>query len=145
MLEEQKSEVEKVLGELEITGKPVIEVMNKADLVAAGEAEVRPQKGRVWVSALTGQGLDVLLKAIDDNLVVDPVIEASFCLPQSEGAVLAALEGGSVLSQKQFEGNSVLVTAKGPASLLNRFRRFRLERGAKRNPPEELLEKGGLN
>lgn len=124
LLEEQKIEVEKVLGELEVSGKPVIEVMNKADLLPLGEAGMSPQQGRIWVSALTGQGLDKLLKAIDDSLIVDPVIEASFCLPQSEGAILAALEGGAVLSRKKFESNHVLVTARGPASLLNRFRRF---------------------
>jgi GTP-binding protein HflX len=126
MLDEQKMEVEKVLAELDVTGKPAIEVMNKADLLPGAEAAMPPQKGRVWVSALTGQGLHDLLKEIDDNLVIDPVIESTFCLPQSEGSVLAALEGGAVVSEKQFEGNHVLVTAQGPASLLNRYRRFRV-------------------
>jgi GTP-binding protein HflX len=126
MLDEQKIEVEKVLAELEVTGKPVIEVMNKADLLPTGETAMPPQEGRVWVSALTGQGLDDLLKAIDESLMIDPVIESTFCLPQSEGSVLAALEGGAVLRGKQFEGNDVLLTAKGPASLLNRYRRFRV-------------------
>ncbi|HEV2711337.1 MAG TPA: hypothetical protein VGU67_14065 [Edaphobacter sp.] len=46
-------------------------------------------------------------------------------LPQSEGAILAALEAGAVLEKKRFEGNLAYVTARGPASLLNRFRRFR--------------------
>jgi GTP-binding protein HflX len=130
MLEEQKIEVEKVLAELEVTGKPAIETMNKADLLPAAEAAAPPQKNRVWVSALTGEGLDDLLRAIDESLVVDPVIESTFCLPQSEGSVLAALEGGAVLGEKRFEGNRVLLTAKGPASLLNRFRRFRVKRSS---------------
>jgi GTP-binding protein HflX len=130
MLEEQKIEVEKVLAELEVTGKPAIEIMNKADLLPEAEAAAPPQKNRVWVSALTGEGLDDLLRAIDESLVVDPVIESTFCLPQSEGSVLAALEGGAVLGEKRFEGNRVLLTAKGPASLLNRFRRFRVKRSS---------------
>ena len=127
MLDEQKAEVEKVLAELEVTGKPVIEVMNKADLLPVGEISMHAQQGRVWVSALTGQGLPELLRAIDEGLVIDPVIEMTYRLPQSEGGVLAALEAGSVLSSKHFEGDQVLVKAKGPASLLNRYRRFGVE------------------
>ena len=34
MLEEQKAQVEKVLAELDVAEKPVIEVLNKIDLVA---------------------------------------------------------------------------------------------------------------
>jgi len=36
---------------------------------------------------------------------VDPLVEASFCVPQSEGALLAALEAGAVVREKSFEGN----------------------------------------
>jgi GTP-binding protein HflX len=53
------------------------------------------------------------------------VIEMQFRLPQSEGAVLAALEAGAIVEGKRFEGNLAYVTARGPASLLNRYRRFR--------------------
>jgi GTP-binding protein HflX len=128
MLEEQKVEVEKVLGELEVAGKPVIEVMNKADLVSPEGREALRRKGRVWVSGLTGEGLGELLQAIDDHLVVDPVIETDFRLPQSEGAILAALEAGAVLREKRFKGNLVYLVVRGPASLLNRYRRFQVRR-----------------
>jgi GTP-binding protein HflX len=46
-------------------------------------------------------------------------------VPQSEGALLAALEAGAVVGEKSFEGNLVVLTARGPASLLERYRRFR--------------------
>ena len=81
--------------------------------------------GSVAVSGLKKLGLDNLLKAIDDALVADPVIEMHFRLPQSEGAVLAALEAGAIVQGKRFEGNLAYVTARGSASLLNRYRRFR--------------------
>ena len=133
MADEQKQQVEKVLGELEVQGKPVIEVMNKIDLLqeeerarlaadvgASGEGAVR-----VAVSALTRTGMDKLLAAIDAALVVDPLVEARLRLPQSEGAALAALEAGAVVAEKRFEGNLVHLRARGPASLLERYRRFR--------------------
>jgi GTPase len=126
MLDEQKAQVEKVLGELEVGGKPVIEVFNKIDLVSAEERErLSAIPGAVAVSGLAKLGLDQLLAAMDEALVVDPLIEARFRLPQSEGAVMAALEAGALVEGKSFEGNLVYLTAKGPASLLNRYRRFR--------------------
>jgi GTP-binding protein HflX len=100
--------------------------MNKADLLP-GDHVMQPQQGRVWVSALTGQGLADLLKAIDERLVFDPLIEATFRLPQSAGRALAALEGGAVIRRKHFEGNRVLLSVRGPASLLNRYRRYQVE------------------
>ena len=123
MMDEQKAQVERVLGELDVTGKPVIEVLNKADLVSPEERE--HLTGGIAVSGLKKQGLDELLAAIDDALVVDPLIRVKLRLPQSEGAILAALEAGSILETKRFEGNLAYVTARGPASLLNRFSRFR--------------------
>ena len=124
MGDEQKAQVEKVLGELDVTGKPVIEVLNKIDLVQDPHAMPMGAPGSVAVSGLKKLGLDHLLKAIDDALVEDPLIERKFRLPQSEGAVLAALEAGAIVDEKTFEGNLAYVTARGPASLLHRYRRF---------------------
>jgi GTP-binding protein HflX len=125
MVDEQKTQVEKVLAELDVSKKPVIEVLNKIDLIGNDEGMPMGAPGSIAVSGLKKLGLDHLLAAIDAALVVDPLIEMQFRLPQSEGAVLAALEAGAVVEGKRFEGNLAYVTARGPASLLNRFRRFR--------------------
>jgi GTP-binding protein HflX len=125
MVDEQKAQVQKVLAELDVSKKPVIEVLNKIDLVSEGEGMPMGAPGSVAVSGLRKLGLDNLLAAIDTALVADPVIEMRFRLPQSEGAILAALEAGAIVEGKRFEGNLAYVTARGPASLLNRFKRFR--------------------
>jgi GTPase len=125
MVDEQKSQVEKVLAELDVSEKPVIEVLNKIDLVSDHGIMPMGAPGSIAVSGLKKLGLDHLLAAIDTALVVDPLVEMQFRLPQSEGAVLAALEAGAIVEGKRFEGNLAYVTARGPASLLNRFRRFR--------------------
>jgi GTP-binding protein HflX len=125
MLDEQKAQVEKVLAELEVTRKPTIEVLNKIDLLPEAERMLLPTgQGVVAVSGLTGAGMDVLLAAIDDALVRDPLVEAAFRVPQSEGALLAALEAGAVVSEKRFEGNLAYFKAIGPASLMGRYRKF---------------------
>ncbi len=124
MADEQKAQVEKVLGELDVSRKPVIEVMNKIDLVPV-EDRAAIAAGAIAVSGLAGLGLDRLLAAIDEALLVDPLVDGSFKVPQSEGAVLAALEAGAVVGEKRFEGNLVFLVARGPASLIARFARFR--------------------
>ena len=120
-LSEQKTQVEAVLAELEVKDTPTIQVLNKADLLPASFA-VAP--GELLVSARTGQGLEELLAAMDAALTADPLTEAEFRIPQSEGRVLAALERGATLSGQRFEGNLLFVRAIGPASLLGRYRQY---------------------
>ena len=124
--DEQKSQVEKVLAELDVTSKPVLQVLNKIDLVPSQQLTyLSADREAIPVSSLQRTGLDQLLLAIDAALVVDPLVESSFRLPQSEGSILAALEGGAIIDEKRFEGNLVFLRARGPASLLDRYRRFR--------------------
>ncbi len=128
MREEQKLQVEKVLTELAVSTKPVIQVLNKIDLVPSQElVHLSNDREAIAVSSLKHIGLEQLLLAIDTALVADPLIESSFRLPQSEGAILASLEAGALLEEKRFEGNLVYLRARGPASLLNRYRRFRVK------------------
>ena len=133
MIEEQKVQVERVLSELDVAKTPRIEVLNKIDLVAPENPENTAAgvyglpmgaPGSVAVSGLRKLGLDNLLAAIDAALVEDPLVEMRYRIPQSEGAILAALEAGAVLKEQRFEGNLAYLVARGPESLLNRYRRF---------------------
>jgi len=129
--EEQKTQVEKVLGELDSLGKPRIEVLNKVDLLGAHEREglmARSQlpHGEVVVSARTGEGMDSLLEAIDRALYSDPVIDAELSVPQKDGASLAAIDAGMVVHLRTYDGNLVRLTVSGPASLLGRLRKYRV-------------------
>jgi GTP-binding protein HflX len=128
--EDQKAQVEKVLGELEVLAKPRIEVLNKIDLLDEHERNgllARSEAGNeVAVSARTGEGMNALLAAIDGALHSDPVIEAELRVPQQEGAVLAAIEAGMVVHKREYEGNLVRLVVSGPASLVGRLRKYRL-------------------
>jgi GTP-binding protein HflX len=125
--EEQKTQVEKVLDELEVLGKPRVEVLNKIDLLGEHERQgLLERSGEVPVSARTGEGMDALLTAIDQALHSDPVIDAELRVPQQEGAVLAAIEAGMIIHSREYEGNLVRLTVSGPASLMGRLRQYRL-------------------
>ena len=136
--DEQKTQVEKVLGELEALHKPRIEVFNKIDLLDAGARSALANRlvanfgntasttHAVIASAKTGEGTDDLLTAIDQALHSDPLVDAEFRIPQNDGAVLAAIEANTVIHARRYEGNLVYVTVTGPASLIGRYRTWRL-------------------
>ncbi|MGB9030120.1 MAG: GTPase HflX [Acidobacteriaceae bacterium] len=127
MRDEHKAEVEKVLGELDVLAKPRVEVLNKVDLLSEEEraALAAGAGGAIAISAIERIGLETLMERLDEELVQDPILEQRFQIPQSEGEVLAALEAGAVIREREYEGNLVRMMVTGPASLLGRYRRFR--------------------
>ncbi len=127
MQDEHKAEVEKVLGELGVLSTPRIEVLNKLDLLPIAEREALEASGALAVSARLGWGLDKVLARIDAALVADPILEQKFHIPQSQGGVLAALGAGALIRNREFIGNTVSMTVAGPASLLGRYRQYRID------------------
>jgi len=125
-LDEQRSQVEAVLSELGVMDKPTLQVLNKIDLLAPGSGlHAGPQgKATIAVSALTGDGLEDLLHAIDTAMTADPLESVEFRIPQAEGRVLSALERGATITGQRFEGNLVYLHAVGPSSLLERYKRY---------------------
>jgi GTP-binding protein HflX len=127
-LQEQKEQVEAVLSELEVSKKPTLQVLNKIDLlhgVATLEPGLQPG-GEVAVSGLTGVGLDALLQAIDAALTADPLQTVEFRIPQAEGRVIAALERGCTTLTQRFAGNLAYMRVVGPASLLDRYKKYQV-------------------
>ena len=127
--EEQRAQVEKVLGELEVLDKPRIEVLNKIDLLGDDERKGLRERfqcgSEIAVSARMGEGMEALLMAIDEALQSDPVIEAELRVPQQQGGTLAAIEAGMVVHSREYEGNLVRLRVSGPASLMGRLREYR--------------------
>ncbi len=110
----QKQDVIEVLAELgvdlqsEDEGTPVIEALNKADLMSAEALErlqthAERHKEVIPVSGLTGFGCDALIQAIDDILgSKDHVIDK--LVPYSDGAVQSWLHGNTkILTEEHGE------------------------------------------
>ena len=95
-----EQEVEKILGELGVTGRPRLRVFNKVDrlsaearepLAAAWRRRAPGEDAPLFVSALTGEGLDELLRRVDEALPVDPLVRLCLHVPLSEGRSLALI------------------------------------------------------
>lgn len=147
LFEEQKEQVEAVLAELDVKDTPRVEVWNKIDLLAEKEREeLLHREDVIAVSAAKKLGLDRLIAAIEARIggenAPDPTAEAEFRIPQREGRVIAALEAGCWIEKKRFEGNLVYLHAKGPSSLLNRYRRFQVAQPASSRRKPLSLERG---
>jgi GTP-binding protein HflX len=126
----QKKDVGAVLGELGVAIEAqdaMIEVWNKIDLLPG---EMREQaetasnaRHRVAVSALTGEGVDDLLKAIDAALA-DSSIQADILLGAAEGADLAwAYANSDVLSRQDEDDGGVRLRISVPEQAFSRFER----------------------
>ena len=128
----QLHDVEKVLGELDIeaTDRRLIEVWNKIDLLDAnGRArllnlvERQPTENRpVAVSALSGEGLDRLITAIEARLG-ESRLTLHLSLDPADGAGLSWLYRNSeVLSRAMGEDGRLAVTVRADADKAARVR-----------------------
>ena len=100
-----------VLTELKADEKPQVIAYNKADLLNQTEpaVDLDPTRPAVWVSALTGQGLDELKQLIADNLG-DAPRRVTYRLPHSRGEISAWLfREGEVIEQTYDEAGVVLL------------------------------------
>src|SRR5262249_30256223 len=85
------------------------------------EAGQHPSAKVVCVSALTGEGIDRLLAAIDEVLPLDPVVHTTLRVPAGDGATLAMLhEFGRVL-EKRYVDEECEVEVEIPESLKRRL------------------------
>ena len=82
-----------------------IEVLNKADLLG-GVSSVPSREGSVAVSAITGEGLDALLGAIDARIAAGMEL-ASYDLPSADGARIAWLHAHGEVLERHDETNTV--------------------------------------
>nr|WP_067287121.1 ribosome rescue GTPase HflX [Marinobacterium profundum] len=87
-------QVKHVLQEIGASEVPVLEVYNKIDMMDGQEARIdRDDEGRpwrVWVSAVTGEGSELLYQAVSERLS-DDIFHQTLSLPASAGQLRAQL------------------------------------------------------
>jgi GTP-binding protein HflX len=125
----QIAAVRAVLREIGADEVPELVVLNKADVAEADDVKVllAAEPGAVEVSAVTGDGLNVLLDTIAARLrALTPIVE--LVIPYERGDAVAALHReGEVLVEVHAEGGTRL-RARLPVMVLPRFDEFVVHR-----------------
>jgi len=124
---ELDAEVDKILLELAVQDRPRLCVFNKMDLLGPEERDTlsaapKGSAGPILVSARMGQGLDELLRGIDDALPVDPVVRLSLRLPLAEGRTLALVHALGRVLRSAVEDSHMSLEAEVPESVARRLR-----------------------
>lgn len=106
-------QVDSVLGEIGADEIPTLKVYNKLDLLDGREPRIdRDENGvpvRVWVSAQSGAGLDLLFDAIAEHLG-EEIFHEQLVLAPHQGKFRAALYSANVVQNEHFseQGDAVL-------------------------------------
>jgi GTP-binding protein HflX len=106
-------QVHEVLTEIGAEAIPCIQVLNKIDLMPGFEPKIdRGENGkpsRVWISAKTGAGIDLLLAAISE-MVTDDVVVKELALTPDQGRLRARLYSRGAVSHETIndQGQTVL-------------------------------------
>ncbi len=113
----QRADVERVLGDLgvAVSGPEahLLEVWNKIDRLDAAQREELEQASRrnehppVLVSAVTGEGIDTLLAAIDRNFAANDDL-LSLEVPASQGALIHWLHENTEVLDRQADDSGAL-------------------------------------
>lgn len=127
--DELDEEVEKILRELGVEGRPRIRVLNKSDRLSpeARSAISSTCNGNgsgpaVLVSALTGDGMEDLLKRMDAEMPTDPLVTLSVRLPLAEGRTLAMIHALGHVLHSEIDDSHMRLDAEVPESIARRLR-----------------------
>jgi len=117
-----------VLEELGAGDKPVITVLNKIDVLddpvkLAGLEVSFPNT--VSVSAITGEGMDILLAKCSDMLS-DRVKAQTYRIPQSRGDLSGLLHREAKVLDTKYDGNDLIINALVPSSIAGKLEAFKI-------------------
>jgi GTP-binding protein HflX len=133
----QTAHVFQVLSEIGASPTPQVMALNKIDRLPPGEAQIDTLRQRLLgaaehkadaraagISALTGEGIDDLLRLVDEVLPFDPVVRARFRLAAGDGASIHLLHQFGRVMQTRYEDNHCIVDAEVSQSLKERLAEF---------------------
>lgn len=121
--DEQKKDVEKVLCKLFMTDQlpdNVIEVWNKSDLLPHSLRE----GGNLAISALTGDGVQEMLKLVEKEITARYLTEAHYRLDAANGKALAWLHAHGKVVEQSVQDDYIHVTVELSPENIQRFERL---------------------
>jgi GTP-binding protein HflX len=133
----QTAHVFEVLAEIDAAHTPQVMVLNKIDRLPPGEAQIDTLRQRLLgaaehkdvaraagVSALNGEGIDCLLRLIDEVLPFDPVVRARFRLAAGDGASIHLLHQFGRVTHTRYEDEHCIIDAEVSQSLKERLAEY---------------------
>ncbi len=129
--DELDQEVDKILGELGVLERPRLHVFNKVDQLTPEQREEFAAAWRnssstgeppILVSALTGEGVDELLRRIEKAVPIDPVVRLSLRIPMSEGRTLALIHALGRVVESHVNSSSMELQADVPETIVRRLK-----------------------
>jgi GTP-binding protein HflX len=129
--EELDQEVDRILGDLGVMETPRVRVFNKVDRLSPDQREElaavwsrtnNAEEPPVFVSGLTGEGLDELLRRIDVALPIDPLVKLSLHMPLTEGRSLALIHALGRVVHWQVSDSHMDLEAEIPATVARRLK-----------------------
>ena len=124
---------EALLRDLGAGDKPTVYVFNKCDLGAAAPGVVHGRENVLYVSAVTGQGIEALLLRIEQMLHAGSW-RATFCIPNSKQGLLSGLYRNATVENVEYGAEAVTVTAVVDKRTWGPLREFDVD------PPKEESE-----
>ncbi len=134
----QLAVTEKLLSELGASGKPTLYVYNKCDRAELGFGHIAldPGKNSVAVSALTGEGLDELVRKLE-IMVQEGKSEEVFIIPNSDAGVVNRLYASAEIIDIDYGSDNVTVRATVDAKTRGQYDRYRVKKEGESNGEED--------
>ncbi len=122
----QKQDVEEVLKNLfgsEHLPENLIEVCNKIDRISIPHSFV-DDGGKLYISAVTGEGLDILLARIEEEISKKFFRQVSYNLRADDGKSLAWLHSHGKVTEQKIEDEIIIVNVQLSEDNISRFERI---------------------
>ena len=129
---------EKLLSELNASGKPTLYVYNKCDRaeLGFGHLAIDPDKNSVAVSALTGEGLDELVAKLE-TMVQDGKSTETFVIPNSDAGIVNRLYANAEIIDIDYGSEAVTVKATVDAKTKGQYDKYRVKKEGESNGEED--------
>lgn len=126
---EQLEVTENLLSELGASGKPTLYVFNKCDRGFAEIARVgreAPSDNIIFISALTGQGVERLVERIDE-LITEGKRRVTYLIPNFEAGALNTLYRFATVESVDYGADGITVVALADAKARGMMKKYALD------------------
>jgi len=124
--QEQARAVHHTLAEIEADQIPVLDALNKIDLLkdpAKARQTLADHTNAVAISALTGEGIDDMLQTVSE-LLYENLVKITVRLPYEKGGLISTFHEQGLVERIEHKRNGVEIDGRLPGRLVAKFKPF---------------------